>query len=135
MRKKNLGKHQIEAKSLEFEGGFGPRYYIEIVQNSGPRRFYIQVNSPDRCGIQVETFRIAYAGNAWRIAGYDKSDPDDITCDVNFRSREYSANLLTRQVNIKEYRNDKLVKRESRSTKYASPSLVAFNFLMFQNEP
>jgi hypothetical protein len=135
LRKQSSGGYSLEAASSEFENNFGPRYYIEGVQASGARRFSIQVNAHASCGIQVETIRLAHASGAWRVAGYDKSEPDSKTCDVNLRSREYSANLLTHRVNVMEYRSGKVVKRESRTTKFAAPELQAFNFSMFQNEP
>ena len=64
----------------------------------------------------------------WRVAGYDKSEPDSKTCDVNLRSCEYSANLLTHRVNVVEYRSGKAVKRESRIAKFCSAELGAFKF-------
>ena len=135
LRKQSSGGYRLEAASSVFENNFGPRYYIEIVQASGARRFSIQVNAHSGCGIQVETFRLAHVSGAWRVAGYDRSEPDFKTCDVNLRSREYSANLLTHRVNVVEYRSGKLVKRESRITKSAAPELGTFSFSMFHNEP
>lgn len=135
LRKQNSGKYKLEAESAIFENNFGPRYYIEIVQNSGTKRFSIQVNSHAACGIQVETFRFSFDGATWRVAGYDKAEPDTITCDVNLRSRAYSANLLSRRVDVIEYRSGKVVKRLSRLTKNAAPMLSSFNFTMFENEP
>ena len=136
LRRQSSGTVGLESESLAFENGFGPGYYIEIVQASGPRRFSIQVNSHSGCGIQVETFRLALAGGAWRVAGYDKAEPDSAeTCNVNFHSREYSANLLTGRVHVVEYRAGHPVKRESRATKVTAPSLSSFKFSMFQNEP
>ena len=135
LRKQALGGYAVEATSSVFDNNFGPRYYIEILLGSGARRFSIQVNSHSGCGVQVETFRLAHSGGAWRVAGYDKSEPDARTCDVNLRSREYSANLLVHRVNVVEYRSGKVAKRESRITKFAAPELALFDFSMFQNEP
>lgn len=135
LRKQVAGGYKLEASSSVFEINFGPRYYIEVVQVSGSRRFSIQVNTHSNCGIQVENFRIAHVSGDWRIAGYDKSEPDSKTCDVNLNSRKYSANLLTHRVNVVEYRSGKVVKSVSYITKSASPELGVFNFSMFENEP
>jgi hypothetical protein len=135
MRKQASGQYSLEAASAVFENNFGPRYYIEIIQASGARRFSIQVNAHSACGIQVETFRMAQVNGTWRVAGYDKAEPDSETCDVNLRSREYSANLLTHQVNIVRYRKGKVVKRESRMTSTPAPDLATFRFDLFQSEP
>jgi len=135
LQRQSTGGYRLVAASSAFESSFGPRYYIEIVQSSGERRFAIQVNSHSACGIQVEIYRLANTNGIWRVTGYDKSEPDSATCDVNLRSREYSANLLTHKVSVVEYRNGKVVKRKSRITKSAAPELKAFSFSMFQDEP
>ena len=136
LRRQAPGIYALDAESSSFENAFGPRYYVEIVQSPGARRFSIQVNSHSGCGIQVETFRLALAGGAWRVAGYDKAEPDSTeTCDVNFRSREYSANLLTGRVNVVKYRAGHAVERGSRTTKVCAPELSSFSFSMFEREP
>ncbi len=136
LRRRAPGNYGLESESSAFDNNFGPGYDIEIVRASGLRRFLIQVNSHSGCGIQVETFRVALAGGAWRVAGYDKSEPDSaVTCDVNFRSREYSANLLTGRVHVVEYRAGNEVGRRSRRTGISAPGLTSFSFSMFETEP
>lgn len=135
LQKQPAGGYSAVAASAAFEHSFGPRHYVEIVQASGERRFSIQVNTHAECGIQVETFRIARAAGTWRVAGYDKSEPDTQTCDVNLTSRKLSANLLTHRVNVVAYRNGKAVKRESHLATVPAPELGAFSFSMFGQEP
>ncbi len=136
LRRQAAGRYAIDSESHVFENDFGPGYDIEMVEHNGPRRFSIQVNSRSGCGTQVETFRLAQAGGAWRVAGYDKSEPDaPPTCDVNSRSRELSADLLTGQVHVVDYRAGKPVRHVSRVTRAPAPEVAAFDFSMFDIEP
>jgi len=136
LRRQSTGAYGIDSQSQVFTNDFGPGYYIEIVQVPNPRQFSVQVNSSSGCGVQVETFRFALARGSWRVAGYDKSEPDSpATCNVNFRSREYSANLLTGSVRVVEYRSGHALRRIARTTNVPAPGLSAFNFSMFETEP
>ena len=135
LRKAASGAYALEAASPVFPNDFGTGLYIEIVQATGPGRFQVQVNTRSGCGIEVESYRFALSRGAWRLSGYDRSEPDTLRCDVNLRSREYSANLLSRKVSITHYRDGKVVRRESRASRTGAPGLAEFRFGMFQEEP
>jgi hypothetical protein len=135
LRRLASGQYAEEATSPEFPNDFGLRHYVEIVQLTGPERFTVQVNSHALCGVQVERYRIARSGGSWKVAGYDRREPDTQTCDVNLISRDYSANLLTGQVLITEFVGGKPTKKQSRRSKVVAPELKGFNFSMFENEP
>ena len=135
LKRQSSGAYQLEAESTPFDNVFGPRYYIENIRALGPRRFSIQVNAGDGCGIRIEKFHVIRVNAVWRISGYDKDEPQANPCDVNTRSRGYSANLLTHQVAIVRYKNEKVIGRDIRRTKVAAPVLTNFNFSIFETEP
>ncbi len=135
LRRAASGSYEVEATSPVFPNDFGPGYYIEAAQSAGPGRFHVQVNMHSGCGIGVEVYRFARSGGVWRLSGYDRSDPDTLSCDINLRSREYSANLLSRKVSMTHYRDGKVAKRESRASRSGAPMLAEFRFGLFDKEP
>ena len=135
LKRRASGAYQLETASAPFANVFGYRYYIESVRATGARRFSIQVNAGDGCGIRLERFHFASVRGVWRVSGYDKVEPQTNPCDVNYPSREYSANLLTRQVAVVNYSYEKIVNRESRRSKIAAPALANFSFSIFETKP
>ncbi len=135
LRRGPSGTYELEAQSAEFANDFGTGYYVEIVQAPGPDRFSVQVNAHSGCGVKVQTYRFARVHGAWRVAGYDQAEPDAQTCDVNLRSRDYSANLLTGRVLVTQYKSGKASARASRLARLPAPKLGDFHFAIFESEP
>lgn len=135
LRRTASGQYAEEATSPELSNEFGARRYVETVRATGSERFMLQVNSHASCGVLVERIRIARSGGTWKIAGYDRLEPDAQTCDVNLISRDYSANLLTGQVLITEFVGGKPAKKHSRRSRIAAPDVKSFSFSTFENEP
>ncbi|MGZ8946593.1 MAG: hypothetical protein ACXW1W_14370 [Methylococcaceae bacterium] len=104
------GKYIIVATSKKFMQARGPHHYVEIVESTGRNQFYIQVNHEDTCGIGVDIYRFALIRGVWRVSGLDRSVPDNLTCDVNNNSYEYSANFLTGKVITKDYKGGNVAK-------------------------
>ena len=134
-REESSGHYMEEAESAEFPNMFGPRENVEIVEVTSPERFMVQVNSRTTCGIQLEHYRIARVHGRWKVAGYDRYEPDSQDCDVNQISRAYSANLLTGQVRITEFVHGVPTRKYGRGTKRVAPDLRNFQFDMFMIEP
>ncbi|MGZ8984691.1 MAG: hypothetical protein ACXW11_12220 [Methylotenera sp.] len=108
------GKYTIVATSKKFMQARGPHHYVEIVESTGRNQFYIQVNHEEACGIGIDIYRFALIRGVWRVSGLDRTMPDNLACDVNNNSYEYSANFLTGKVITKEYERGKVTNVETK---------------------
>ena len=108
---------------------------LEIVEYNGKGRFSMDVAAHSACGVRVETFRFYRVSGQWRVSGYDREDPDVQSCDVNFRARTYSANLLTGQVVVTTLRQGKVAAVNKRKARIDALRLEDFSFSLFADEP
>ncbi|MCP4637816.1 MAG: hypothetical protein GY848_15255 [Methyloversatilis sp.] len=135
LRRNAAGRYEVEAASAPFRNDFGIGYDLEIVEYNGRGRFSMDVAAHSACGVRVETFRFYRVSGQWRVSGYDREDPDVQSCDVNFRARTYSANLLTGQVVVTTWRQGRAVAVNKRKARIDAPRLEDFSFSLFADEP
>lgn len=135
LRRSTAGRYEVEAASAPFRNDFGSGYDLEVVEHNGRGRFSMDVAAHSTCGVRVDTFRFYRASGQWRVSGYDREDPDVQSCDVNFRARTYSANLLTGQVVVTTLRQGKVVAVNRRKARIDAPRLEDFSFSIFADEP
>ena len=135
LRRNAAGRYDVEAASAPFRNDFGIGYDLEIVEYNGRGRFSMDVAAHSACGVRVETFRFYRVSGQWRVSGYDREDPDVQSCDVNFRARTYSANLLTGQVVVTTWRQGRAVAVNKRKARIDAPRLEDFSFSLFADEP
>lgn len=135
LRRNAAGRYEVEAASAPFRNDFGTGYDLEVVEHNGRGRFSMDVAAHSTCGVRVDTFRFYRASGQWRVSGYDREDPDVQSCDVNFRARTYSANLLTGQVVVTTLRQGKVVAVNRRKARIDAPRLEDFSFSIFADEP
>ena len=135
LRRNAAGRYDVEAASAPFRNDFGIGYDLEIVEYNGKGRFSMDVAAHSACGVRVETFRFYRVSGQWRVSGYDREDPDVQSCDVNFRARTYSANLLTGQVVVTTWRQGRAVAVNKRKARIDAPRLEDFSFSLFADEP
>lgn len=135
LRRNAAGRYDVEAASAPFRNDFGIGYDLEIVEYNGKGRFSMDVAAHSACGVRVDTFRFYRVSGQWRVSGYDREDPDVQSCDVNFRARTYSANLLTGQVVVTTLRQGKVVAVNKRKARIDAPRLEDFSFSIFADEP
>lgn len=135
LRRNAAGRYDVEAASAPFRNDFGIGYDLEIVEYNGRGRFSMDVAAHSACGVRVDTFRFYRVSGQWRVSGYDREDPDVQSCDVNFRARTYSANLLTGQVVVTTWRQGRAVAVKKRKARIEAPRLEDFSFSLFAEEP
>lgn len=135
LRRNAAGRYDVEAASAPFRNDFGIGYDLEIVEYNGRGRFSMDVAAHSACGVRVDTFRFYRVSGQWRVSGYDREDPDVQSCDVNFRARTYSANLLTGQVVVTTWRQGRAVAVNRRKARIEAPRLEDFSFSLFADEP
>lgn len=135
LRRNAAGRYDVEAASAPFRNDFGIGYDLEIVEYNGRGRFSMDVAAHSACGVRVDTFRFYRVSGQWRVSGYDREDPDVQSCDVNFRARTYSANLLTGQVVVTTWRQGRAVAVNKRKARIDAPRLEDFSFPLFADEP
>jgi len=108
------GQYTIVATSKKFMQARGPHHYVETVESTGRNQFCIQVNHEEACGIGRDIYRFALIRGVWRVSGLDRTLPDNLSCDVNNNSYEYSANFLTGKVITKEYERGEIANVETK---------------------
>lgn len=121
------GKYIIVATSNKFMQARGPHHYVEIVQSTGRNQFYIQVNHEEACGTGIDIYRFALIRGVWRVSGLDRTVPDNLSCDVNNNSYEYSANFLTGKVITKDYKRGQVANVKTKHETFPVYLLAEFD--------